>query len=538
MRYILYARKSSESEDRQVQSIDDQVSALREGARRSGINVVDELTEARSAKDPGNRPVFASMLEQIEAGAADGIYCWSINRLSRNPIDSGRLTWLLQKGVLKSIRTIDREYLPEDNVLLMAVESGVANQYIIDLRKAVIRGMEGKARRGWYPAKPPQGYCNDPVTREIEPLEPQFGMLRRAWELLLSGAYNVPQVRAELAKWGYVCPGRGVLFSESNLYRIFDNPFYHGTFRYRGSLYHGKHMPMVTKAEFDLVQRTIHGETQIQPRRHEFPFTGLMRCGYCGCMVTAERKVKHYTGTGRTVAYEYYRCTRRRGKCPEPAVTGDYIEDELAKKLDQLAIDSDFAEWLVGVIERDIGAQDATDRAVAESQASVISSINERLDRLLDMRLSGELSEEEFRRHRSRYQEEVAHRAAEVMRIQFQQDALKMVVRFGVVANKRFRDDDMKLKRQIAKTLGVRYVLTHGKLKISVHPALLAISKLEPPKPPSNMGGGEVPNPRTPVMCSRRSPTRTLLSGLHKLILTDLSSFSRLGELIGLGEAA
>lgn len=151
MRYILYARKSSESEDRQVQSIDDQLRVLRDFAKRTGLHVVAELTEAHSAKAPGTRPVFAELLARIERGESDGIVCWSINRLARNPVDSGQLSWLLQRGVLKSIRTVDREYLPEDNVLLMAVESGVANQYILDLRKAVIRGMEGKAARGWIP---------------------------------------------------------------------------------------------------------------------------------------------------------------------------------------------------------------------------------------------------------------------------------------------------------------------------------------------------------------------------------------------------
>ena len=90
-------------------------------------------------------------MRRIEDGEASGILCWQINRLSRNPIDSGKLSWLLQRGVLKSIQTIDRQYLPDDNVLLFNVESGMANQFIIDLRKNTKRGVEGKLQRGWLP---------------------------------------------------------------------------------------------------------------------------------------------------------------------------------------------------------------------------------------------------------------------------------------------------------------------------------------------------------------------------------------------------
>ena len=138
--YFLYARKSSESEDRQVQSIDDQIGRLKELAKTLGITIKHVFTEAKTAKKPNNRPIFDEMMKKIEAGEANGILCWQINRLSRNPIDSAQVQWLLQQGGLKSIQTIDREYKPEDNVLLFNVESGMANQFILDLSKNVKRG--------------------------------------------------------------------------------------------------------------------------------------------------------------------------------------------------------------------------------------------------------------------------------------------------------------------------------------------------------------------------------------------------------------
>src|ERR1035437_9256907 len=161
LRYIVYARKSSDQEDRQVQSLDDQISKLSELAIDHGLNVVNMYVESKSAKQPNSRPLFAQMIKDIEHGEADGILCWHVNRLSRNPIDSGILSWHLQQDKIKVIQTIDRQFLPQDNVLIFNIESGVANQYIIDLRKATLRGLASKLEKGWLPGIAPLGYLND-----------------------------------------------------------------------------------------------------------------------------------------------------------------------------------------------------------------------------------------------------------------------------------------------------------------------------------------------------------------------------------------
>ena len=76
LRYFMYPRKSSESEDRQVQSIDDQINWLKDLAQRENVIIKEILPEAKSAKRPNSRPVFEDMLRRIEAGEADGILCW------------------------------------------------------------------------------------------------------------------------------------------------------------------------------------------------------------------------------------------------------------------------------------------------------------------------------------------------------------------------------------------------------------------------------------------------------------------------------
>ena len=141
IKYFIYARKSSESEDRQVQSIDDQINRLKKLAIDLDLDIKKTYSEAKSAKKPNNRPVFDEIIQRIENGEANGILCWHLNRLTRNPIDSGKLSWLLQQGIIKSIQTIERQYLPDDNVLLFNVETGQANQYVLDLSRDTKRGL-------------------------------------------------------------------------------------------------------------------------------------------------------------------------------------------------------------------------------------------------------------------------------------------------------------------------------------------------------------------------------------------------------------
>ena len=121
MRYFLYARKSTDVEDKQILSIEAQLAELRELAKRDGLDIVEEFVEKKSAKKPG-RPMFGEMMARIQKGEAQGIVCWKIDRLARNPVDGGQIQWLLQNGNIAHIRTHDRSYYPADNVLMMSVE--------------------------------------------------------------------------------------------------------------------------------------------------------------------------------------------------------------------------------------------------------------------------------------------------------------------------------------------------------------------------------------------------------------------------------
>ena len=207
---------------------------------------------------------------------------------------------------LCAIQTYDRAYFPEDNVLLFNVEGAMANQYIRDLAIVSRRGMQSKADKGWLPSRAAMGYLNDLLTNEIYPDPERWEMVRKMWDMLLSGNYTVPQIH-HIAnnEWGFRTPktkrSGGSPIGLSSLYRIFTNQFYTGLFQWSGALYEGNHKPMITTAEFDKAQLILGRKGKPRNQVHESAFTGLVKCGQCGSMCTCTVKQKIVKKTGERV---------------------------------------------------------------------------------------------------------------------------------------------------------------------------------------------------------------------------------------------
>ena len=157
LKFALYARKSTESIDKQVQSIDNQLSAMKKLAKRDGLKIVKIYTESISGGKSGARPEFEKMMKDIESGKINAILAWKLDRISRNPLDSGRVHQKMNDGEIKMIITDGREYTADDD-LIFDVESSMDARFRKDLMKNVRSGMVHKAEKGWLPCIPPVGY--------------------------------------------------------------------------------------------------------------------------------------------------------------------------------------------------------------------------------------------------------------------------------------------------------------------------------------------------------------------------------------------
>lgn len=478
MRYVLYARKSSESEERQVQSIDDQRRVMLEFAAARGLEIVEEITESKSAKAPGQRPGFDRLLSLIERGKAEGILCWQVNRLTRNPIDAGKLSWLLQNGVLHCIQTPDKQYLPSDNVLLFSIETGTATQYILDLKKNVARGTNTKLAAGWSPHRAPEGYKNNLYNHTIEADGERFVLLQRAWQLVAAGTHTPAHViRLLNDQWGYrtrpTHKGGNKPLSRSAGFRIFASIFYTGHFQHGGQLYPGKHPAMVTLSEYEQAQRRIaeqSGKAHIQ--RHTFAYAGLMRCGKCGLGITAEQQGGRH-GKG---AWVYYHCANKTKTCTKKSIREDVLEQEIDACLARITITDEFRQIVTTLLEKWITQEFGSLEAQYGQQQKSLADGEKRLNELIEMRLRGLIDDALFSAKQTQLHREVGALRLSVRETQERLDNTRETVHaaldFRQQARAQFLAGDQDRRREIARALGVRYVVTEGKVFIEMNPLL------------------------------------------------------------------
>lgn len=515
IKYFLYARKSSESEDRQVQSIEDQIDRLKALAVQMKLEIIGVYEEARSAKQPNNRPLFIEMLERIEHGEAQGILCWQINRLSRNPVDSGTLQWMLQKDVIQSIQTIDREYRPSDNAVVLSVESGVANQFIIDLRKNTMRGMQSRVDKGWMPNMAPLGYLNskDDGGRGIIIPDPErFHVIRKMWDSMLTGTHS-PRKIVDTAnnEWGFRTRKMkrvgGNPLSMSGIYRILNNQFYTGLIPHRKEWHKGSHQAMVTLDEFDHVQKLLGQRGRPRPKAWEFSFTGFIRCGECGCLYTAETKTKHIKSTGKLKSYTYYHCTRRRRdiSCSQrTCMTEEALSTQIERELANLTIMPEFRAWALESLGKDHEKEVAKRSSIYKAQQEALTDTQAQTDNLTRMRVRDLINDEEYTRERDRLRAETARLKAEVEKTESRAERwlelTEQVFDFATYAHSAFLKGSLQIKRDIMMALGSNPTILDGILRIEPHPWFAPIingypalateyARLEPSKNAVNKSG-------------------------------------------------
>ena len=484
MKFFLYARKSSESEDRQVQSIEDQVNRLKALATSMKLEIVEIYEEAKSAKQPNNRPFFSEILERIERGEAQGILCWQINRLSRNPVDSGTLQWMLQKGIIQSIQTIDREYKPSDNCVVLSVESSVANQFIIDLRKNTMRGMQSRVDKGWMPNMAPLGYLNskDEEGRGIIINDPErFDLIRKMWSLMLTGAYSAQQI-CTIAnnEWGFRTRKMkrigGNPLSESGIYRIFNNQFYSGVIPSGKAWLKGSHQPMVTLDEYDHVQKLLGKRGKPRAQKREFAFTGFVRCGECGCLYTAETKTKHIKSTGKLKTYNYYHCTwkRRDMRCTQrTCITEEALTEQMEKELAKITILPQFRTWALESLGIEHEREVKKRSTIFDSLQKTLSDTYAQLDNLTRMRVRDLIDDSQYTKERDRLKLEIENLQGEIKKTESRAERwlelTEQVFDFATYAHNAFLKGDLQVKREIMLALGSNPTIIDGKLRIEPH---------------------------------------------------------------------
>jgi site-specific DNA recombinase len=516
-RYFLYLRRSQDAEDRQVASLEDQEAEMRKVAERLNLNVIAVLQESQSAKKPG-RPKFNEMIARIHNREADGILCWKMNRLSRNPVDGGQIQWMLQQSVIKHIQTFSSEYLPSDNVLMIAVELGMANQFVKDLSVDVKRGLRQKADRGWFAQSSlPIGYKHfkgyEKGDKEIIST-PDLKVVHRLFKEMLTGSYSAADIHRLSKQYGLVNK-RGRAYGLQTIFNTLTSEFYCGYYYWKDGdgkevRYKGRHEAILTEDEFNRIQMLLGKKGRpTRVNKLDFAFRGPIQCGECGCAVTAEHKTRcicsvckfKFSCKVRTECPKcktdmsemvkpkmyhnvYYHCTKKSKvqKCTQSVIDEKDLEKQILAELAKVEIGEDFYHWAVNALKYMHGGEMETQDEVADRLQGKVDTLRSRLDQLVVMRADGEISGEQLAKMSKEAERELRGIEGEQKRLHNRMTewvgSANKYLTFAERVCQKFNGASNQEKREMLKTLGSTLELFDKKLKIVVPNELLGFKNV------------------------------------------------------------
>ena len=388
-KYFLYARKSTEDEERQVMSIEAQLVELEEFAKRENIEIAERFIESKSAKKPG-REIFNEMMNKVhENKESIGLIAGHPDRLARNSIDGGQIIYSIDIGKIVSLRfpTFWFEPTPQ-GLFMLQVAFGQSKYYSDNLSENVKRGFRQKLRRGEWCSHAPFGYVNNPKTRNIEPDPVKTRVIKKAFEEFTTGNYNLRTISERLSFWGLVSRS-GKLLCKAVVQRMLTNKAYIGIIERNGESFEGSFPAIVSQATFDKVQQVL--KMRARPRHskksHNFPFVGLFRCGKCGAMITAQ------WAKGK---YRYYRCTKRLGHCSQKYLSETELVEQLKQKLSKIALCEDWKEKMLAQVEIWENEAKQSSHIFVQNLENKIKLIDEKLDKLINTFLDNDIEKDTY----------------------------------------------------------------------------------------------------------------------------------------------
>lgn len=514
LRYIAYIRKSSEDKEKQELSHEGQIEAIKK--QFSDLNIIDWVIESKSAFKPG-RKLFNQTMDRIDDGEADGIVGYHPNRLARNEIDSGRITYALRESnALKDLKFASYTFNNDPEGIMFLQFTMSQGQYESSKQaKDVRRGMRIKASHGEMPGKVWPGYKKVPVLgKDGTPLmnlkenkvitktdiDPErYYTIKKVWDWFLYDRLTPSQIWKRVneecnyrtvtfkyrptEKYPDGRIGGGSPMTKSMVYRILRSPFYAGKFEHQSELFEGKHTKMIEWGEYLLAQDLLGAKGNKRYTKHDHIYAGMLKCGECSCMIQARYNTKYIKKSGNYTTYVYYYCSRKSMSrpCTQRVYTPiSSIEADIVEALGNFRIIPEFKELALKILQRK-HKLDANDRSnIYENLQNDRNSVQKQLDKLLSVYLKEEIHEAEYKRKQAQLNDEL-HSLDEKLRntekgAENSTELYERAFDFAVHAQRNFMSGDVRTKRDILRTFGQSITLKDNKLYIEPNEWLAPIA--------------------------------------------------------------
>lgn len=379
---VAYIRVSTKEQEEEGHSLDTQEKFLHDFALGNDLQIVQEFRETRSAFRPG-RPRFREMIQLLhDRPDVVAVLVYKLDRLARNMQDFAELEEMKSVEVISATEGLPRGSTGE---LLVLMVKGFARFTSSQLSERVPLGMKTKAAKGLWPSYAPIGYLNDKENGIIVPDPERAALIHDLYETYARTDMSL----AGLVRWAEVHglrSRRGYPLRTSTIHWILTNPIYYGPFKWKGEIYNGTQEPLVSEALFMRVEERLSGRSHPRSKR-EFPFRGLLRCGICGCMITASLKKGKYV---------YYHCTGSRGKCSQPYVRQERLSDMLVSVVEGVNISHSQLAEVLDSIEKDKERRFEEQRRRVRKLRERRKRLEHRREAAYEDKLDGKISEERW----------------------------------------------------------------------------------------------------------------------------------------------
>ena len=328
LRYVVYARKSTDDPKRQMRSIPDQIDECKQFAKRLGIQIVYVVDEEKSAKKPGQRPKFAQLLKDIRAKKYDGIIAWNPDRLARNMKEGGEIIDMVDEEVIKDLKFVTHHFTPDANgKMLLGMAFVLSKQYSDKLSQDVTRGVRKGLAKGLSSGTPKHGYIRseDGIYR---PDGNNFNLICAAWKMRAEGQ-SLESIASYMNENGYARTfkenaknaGKKVLMTDKILSStVFPDPFYYGILVQKEKqvdlrLIDGyDFQPATDEDNYNHVQALTGRRIVTDKKRRVFkPLVGLVKCDYCSRTMYPQTPTSGRKDKTRILSYrcDYPNCPRK-----------------------------------------------------------------------------------------------------------------------------------------------------------------------------------------------------------------------------------
>ncbi|MCX6756193.1 MAG: recombinase family protein [Candidatus Nomurabacteria bacterium] len=513
LNYIIYCRKSSEGEDKQVQSLDTQLRELEDHAKRNGLNIIEVISESKSAFKIG-RPGFDRMMNLIKIGKANAVLVIRANRISRNSIDAGYAISLMDEKKLLYIRTPNSTCYTcsSTDKMMIALELIFSKKDSDEKGDMVKEGQMSKALKGIPHGRACLGFLNDKSeekgNRKWLIDEIRLGKIKILLDMFLTGTHSAGKLYKyaindlKLTTVGKKRQG-GQLIVMSRIYEILKDPIYSGFFFYGGERYElDRNLPrLITEAQHNKIKQILSRKNIPKSQHHEAVYAGFIQSTegnymgldpkfqvICDCKKKFAYRDKTHCPQCRVnidrmenpkyLDYShYYDVKKKKASLPYKCISEKNITKEMIKYINEnLNFSNDLLEWSKKYIYEMKDQEVSAKVLISKDRENRKEDYELKKSKLRGMLRDGKITDDEYNIDLEFLNKEYTDTNIEVQNVDWYQEMMDITnLTQGVVEV--LQNGSFQSKRNILSKLGSNLVWNDEKLSIYNRKSIEALVK-------------------------------------------------------------